>query len=201
MSCLFQLTTSRGGRHIPWLLGYSRGAISTHDLTRRSTSNQQELTLGREHFNSRPHEEVDSIHGRREFFSSNFNSRPHEEVDHSVPSFIHQPDISTHDLTRRSTTDVSTDCFILGISTHDLTRRSTEEINQLLEEMDISTHDLTRRSTRHRTSPNRLCTFQLTTSRGGRPQDLGVPVNLLNISTHDLTRRSTLRGLRPRSTT
>ena len=55
-------------------------------------------------FNSRPHTEVDSL----KLFIINpehsFNSRPHTEVDsRSFVRFLCAEDLSTHDLTRRST--------------------------------------------------------------------------------------------------
>ena len=102
---MFQLTTSRRGRHL-WRfvifvlnrfnsrpheeVDFLRcheahcAVVSTHDLTKRSTSilNVEQPPLYR--FNSRPHEEVD----RRGLSccpgSPCFNSRPHEEVDGQV---------------------------------------------------------------------------------------------------------------------
>ena len=78
--------------------------------------------------------------------------------------------ISTHDLTRRSTTTAIFYFKTLSISTHDLTRRSTQYFSDASFYVNISTHDLTRRSTD--TFPNIIATIY--------------------ISTHDLTRRSTL---------
>ena len=59
--------------------------------------------------------------------SEHFNSRPHKEVDILKSDIFVSKGISTHDLTRRST--LSHSCVITGllISTHDLTRRSTEQ--------------------------------------------------------------------------
>ena len=64
---------------------YSLLVVSTHDLTKRSTSVAADRFDCRSSFNSRPHEEVDqsgeipsSINTKR------FNSRPHEEVDGMV---------------------------------------------------------------------------------------------------------------------
>ena len=55
-----------------------------------------------------------------------FNSRPHEEVDSSLTMIRYNIcDISTHDLTRRSTVFDSRKEVYYKISTHDLTRRST----------------------------------------------------------------------------
>ena len=80
-------------------------AISTHDLARRST-----LAIVRDeqvcyYFNSRPHEEVDSLPSAKRPAYNHFNSRPHKEVDavfmlEDVLAIV----ISTHDLARRSTT-------------------------------------------------------------------------------------------------
>ena len=100
-----------------------------------------------------------------------FNSRPHEEVDSIALSIWATYSISTHDLTKRSTNIVVYQWFLkifqlttsrrgrrctllkggLGyiISTHDLTKRSTEGGNLKRESYDISTHDLTKRSTYH----------------------------------------------------
>ena len=58
---------------------------------------------------------------------------------------------------------------VRNLSTHDLTRRSTADV--ILVEMGciLSTHDLTRRSTLHSVhNSDQLATFQLTTSQGGR---------------------------------
>ena len=55
-------------------------------------------------FNSRPHEEVDGSSLQNIQMHRSFNSRPHEEVDDIRQSvyYIHQQ-VSTHDLTKRST--------------------------------------------------------------------------------------------------
>ena len=141
----FQLTTSQGGRlSIP-----AEKSIS-------------------EHFNSRPHKEVDSLgvatiisdvtfqlttsQGGRPFLLITrswmvyFNSRPHKEVDILKSDIFVSKGISTHDLTRRST--LSHSCVITGLL--------------------ISTHDLTRRSTEQKARIAALKIFQLTTSQGGR---------------------------------
>ena len=123
--------------------------ISTHDLTRRSTNVWWNVYYKWMYFNSRPHEEVDFT----EIFLSFTIS------------------ISTHDLTRRSTIYRIWYVDSTSISTHDLTRRSTIFHVKFLMFSFISTHDLTRRSTRAYSSLTCLtCTFQLTTSRGGRQQ-------------------------------
>ena len=122
---IFQLTTSRGGRlyipnrpkrltyfnsrpHEEVDVGWSRGvseamAISTHDLTRRSTRSQWERRNEMGYFNSRPHEEVDNLRLAQFDLRGYFNSRPHEEVDLLAVWGSLNYAISTHDLTRRST--------------------------------------------------------------------------------------------------
>ena len=77
--------------------------ISTHDLTRRSTTERFVLAYPNSYFNSRPHKEVDNIYA----------------------AATRNTDISTHDLTRRSTNIQRLPHSCRRISTHDLTRRST----------------------------------------------------------------------------
>ena len=55
----FQLTTSQGGRRAFCHAAGDRSAISTHDLTRRSTKVIVHSFADSFHFNSRPHKEVD----------------------------------------------------------------------------------------------------------------------------------------------
>ena len=99
-----------------------------------------------------------------------FNSRPHEEVDEGNKIHGLQEDISTHDLTKRSTSALYADTPKLSISTHDLTKRSTKYAALFkLADSTISTHDLTKRST-----------------AGYKSVEL-----MKEISTHDLTKRST----------
>ena len=168
---VFQLTTSRGGRPVYTNQLFKQSNISTHDLTRRSTYIDLVLMLFGIYFNSRPHEEVDLIQRLVWTLVIHFNSRPHEEVDRRYGNPYRYLDISTHDLTRRSTAYEKVRSIVSNISTHDLTRRSTAVFNTIIvdyfhfnsrphEEVDvqhckltqkyinISTHDLTRRSTR-----------------------------------------------------
>ena len=81
---------------------------------------------------------------------------------------------------------------VVNISTHDLTKRSTWDTERYGNYIRISTHDLTKRSTlTDWTKIGDVITFQLTTSRRGR-QHLHQPGNCRHgISTHDLTKRST----------
>ena len=125
-----------------------------------------------------------------------FNSRPHEEVD--IPFIIADTlfNISTHDLTKRSTIQIQT-----GFHRENyFNSRPHEEVDcfctlEIIIDY-ISTHDLTKRSTIY---PSGLstsnATFQLTTSRRGRRRDRPCAVRCINnISTHDLTKRSTAEG-------
>ena len=144
-----------------------------------------------------------------------FNSRPHEEVDEGNKIHGLQEDISTHDLTKRSTSALYADTPKLSISTHDLTKRSTKYAALFkLADSTISTHDLTKRSTvkfffvackytfqlttsrRGRHDLQQMFQFdqpfQLTTSRRGRLSVSLVLHGLTDISTHDLTKRSTV---------
>ena len=105
---------------------------------------------------------------------------------------LNRREISTHDLTKRSTYRIChTRCHIF-ISTHDLTKRSTNVIHCLLS-----------RHTNFNSRPHeevdekqglllklRLI-FQLTTSRRGRRQYVSYGDTDVLISTHDLTKRST----------
>ena len=99
---MFQLTTSRRGR----LRSYY-------------------LLANLQCFNSRPHEEVDIPPKNNVRCPFCFNSRPHEEVDVSVLKVHTVYDVSTHDLTKRSTSTDSPHTGNLDVSTHDLTKRST----------------------------------------------------------------------------
>ena len=143
--------------------------ISTHDLTKRSTTCSKKADYILEYFNSRPHEEVDrelegeelrkynfnsrpheEVDGKRKCglcLVSYFNSRPHEEVDGYAAVREHHGNISTHDLTKRSTLEEDLLKQIFYISTHDLTKRSTGYIEYDKPLENISTHDLTKRST------------------------------------------------------
>ena len=77
--------------------------------------------------------------------------------------------LSTHDLTRRSTGSIPEPILIYILSTHDLTRRSTLDKTPLRSTLLPSTHVLTRRSKISAHISNKLqSTFQLTTSHGGR---------------------------------
>ena len=100
---LFQLTTSRRGRPCP---GRSRFLAVEFQLTtsRRGRRRICDIVCRISYFNSRPHEEVDELFVPLPITHSYFNSRPHEEVDNEPKCFIgFNLNISTHDLTKRST--------------------------------------------------------------------------------------------------
>ena len=78
---VFQLTTSRRGRQDIFRRVPDSSIISTHDLTKRSTTVEKANTAVKKDFNSRPREEVDRLHTKIRFLYM----------------------ISTHDLTKRST--------------------------------------------------------------------------------------------------
>ena len=88
---MFQLTTSRRGR--PRVAARTAVTLSC--------------------FNSRPHEEVDSFVYVPVRNHECFNSRPHEEVDADpIASTSMADEVSTHDLTKRSTKQTSTNTSI-----------------------------------------------------------------------------------------
>ena len=126
--------------------------------------------------------------------SYTFNSRPHTEVDGDVSCTPLNRSLSTHDLTRRSTSWKQSNNPMLCLSTHDLTRRSTviaeTEKPGFLSfnsrphtEVDAS-RDFVRSFS---------VVFQLTTSHGGRRLFRLLSILRYHLSTHDLTRRSTVR--------
>ena len=111
----------------------------------------------------------------------------------------------------RRTIWFGTESFI-NVSTHDLTKRSTDILGSSLISIFVSTHDLTKRSTSSVLSSSSLLMFQLTTSRRGRPSSLSCKNDSMSfqlttsrgrplysqynpiaiyVSTHDLTKRST----------
>ena len=167
---VFQLTTSRGGRPVYTNQLFKQSNISTHDLTRRSTYIDLVLMLFGIYFNSRPHEEVDLIQRLVWTLVIHFNSRPHEEVDRRYGNPYRYLDISTHDLTRRSTAYEKVRSIVSNISTHDLTRRSTQTI-WVVRMSDNVFQLTTSRGGRRKISEclDLAAKFQLTTSRGGRP--------------------------------
>ena len=155
----------------PELFGL-RVVISTHDLTRRSTKLEGMLTVveifqlttsqGGRHVLVNPYLapcsfQLTTSRGGRQWGGTvlgicrQYNSRPHEEVDSGAAPFLEFFGISTHDLTRRSTTSGCSFKSSRIISTHDLTRRSTIVCAFV---------------------PANITIFQLTTSRGGRLEQI-----------------------------
>ena len=78
---IFQLTTSRRGRHLQNQRERRKNHLSTHDLTQRSTCMATYRLVIELSFNSRPHAEVDSHNSGLSKTLPTFNSRPHAEVD------------------------------------------------------------------------------------------------------------------------
>ena len=166
--------------------------ISTHDLTKRSTFQLREMNL------TETFQLTTSRRGRLCYLQARttkryFNSRPHEEVDVSTAGDESYGNISTHDLTKRSTMLSSSEdnkaVFQLTTSRRGrlylwdgvrgnvhFNSRPHEEVDQLKEPF-----------------PQEDQLFQLTTSRRGRLEGLRNSFNSWFISTHDLTKRSTRR--------
>ena len=98
-------------------------------------------------FNSRPHEEVDRQLRSIKCHRLHFNSRPREEVDEISLSLFIKHNISTHDLTKRST--FFSAYFIMYTIFQLTTSRRGRQMVILCEHGGkiISTHDLTKRST------------------------------------------------------
>ena len=166
----FQLTTSRRGRRHWYNHSGIRLNISTHDLTKRSTGMPEQVLDCSKHFNSRPHEEVDSnsqyLCVLTYIFQLTTSRRGRLELTVFMCTYIH---ISTHDLTKRSTCGRVCQEKHTEISTHDLTKRSTSDRSDKNDDEYISTHDLTKRSTEvHNDGHYHNSLFQLTTSRRGR---------------------------------
>ena len=186
---LFQLTTSQGGRLIRSvntanclyfnsrpheevdrirLFQTVESIISTHDLAKRSTrylcrfssSITFQLTTSRRGRRSSP---------LTSSCTQYFNSRPHEEVDYVIFKRGQQSGISTHDLTKRST---STNQAVLPQVPFQLTTSRRGRLQKVCDALDAFI-------------------FQLTTSRRGRQNNCRRTSHLCIISTHDLTKRST----------
>ena len=104
---------------------YSYGGVSTHDLTKRSTTDPRELDV---RFEVSTHDLTKRSTAHHTHNCPNlyrFNSRPHEEVDDAERYFAGGNDVSTHDLTKRSTWKSLHTGQVITVSTHDLTKRST----------------------------------------------------------------------------
>ena len=188
--------------------------ISTHDLTKRSTSSALIILIagvfqlttsrrGRQRFLSliRPQmifQLTTSRRGRQEKTSSDDVAAPFQLTTSrrgrhhlTIIQYIY----TTFQLT---TSRRGRPCAIIypivdkEISTHDLTKRSTLQASVLRSYLHISTHDLTKRSTSQSyANTSQSMIFQLTTSRRGRPNLFWITFLVIIISTHDLTKRST----------
>ena len=121
----FQLTTSRRGRL------YQQSSVKARKSFQLTTSRRgrrpsDSLYATSRDFNSRPHEEVDSIFCHVIFLQIKFqlttSRRGRRSGSYSIGD---KREISTHDLTKRSTGFVCNVFHIEVISTHDLTKRST----------------------------------------------------------------------------
>ena len=169
---VFQLTTSRRGRRQRYKGICPVCGVSTHDLTKRSTFLRACLCLKRLRFNSRPHEEVDVFCSWPNAGHKCFNSRPHEEVDVRSWCPFRQQNVSTHDLTKRSTRNKSKpparNCF---------NSRPHEEVDIVCPSNPLQISRFNSRPHEEVDLQRRKClrnkSFQLTTSRRGRPG--GVP--------------------------
>ena len=122
-----------------------------------------------------------------------FNSRPHEEVDiYCTYAFIALAMFQLTTSRRGRRCDLLALMIAMNVSTHDLTKRSTMDRCIFSKTTSVSTHDLTKRSTH---SPLIVIVppfvFQLTTSRRGRRGVCDLCHRSLCVSTHDLTKRST----------
>ena len=170
MLSFFQLTTSQGGRL------HRRKFLKREDIFQLTTS-QGGRRNGMKNQNEQEVFQLTTSQG----------GRPYREAKEEGIS-----DLSTHDLTRRSTRKRLPRRLPSRLSTHDLTRRSTRRLSPDGRHHGLSTHDLTRRSTTRQSISSALnVLFQLTTSQGGRQSEEGGNKYYLNLSTHDLTRRST----------
>ena len=148
MNTIFQLTTSQGGRHSQTELDQALSKLSTHDLTRRSTSIRPHPVTGL-------HFQLTTSQGGRPFpvfpdrmlfpfqLTTSQGGRRQIQLGERLNRCL-----STHDLTRRSTVCKVAVIHPRDLSTHDLTRRSTNPSLVYLYTGSLSTHDLTRRSTR-----------------------------------------------------
>ena len=166
-------------------------------------------------FNSRPHEEVDRQLRSIKCHRLHFNSRPREEVDISycprrAGLLLFQLTTSQGGRLIRSVNTAN--CLYFNSRPHEEVDRI--RLFQTVESI-ISTHDLAKRSTRYLCRFSSSISFQLTTSRRGRPfgfhptfrhsfvfqlttsrrgrQSCFRPLIVnISISTHDLTKRSTV---------
>ena len=143
-------------------------------------------------FNSRPHTEVDYLFSYWSLGLRSFNSRPHTEVDRATVIFSsYSARLSTHDLTRRSTPDIT------RWNIMDVFQLTTSHGGRLIRLCSSSIRLAFQLTTSHGGRPSYWHikysdkAFQLTTSHGGRHFSRQRTEHRLVLSTHDLTRRST----------
>ena len=166
----FQLTTSRRGRR-RWMEAVKiTGKLSTHDLTKRST---RVCYLAIQHLvfqlttSRRGRRSLYGNYRRFRIFQLTTSRRGRREP---VRRLIPIPDLSTHDLTKRSTLrERDTVGCICSFNS-----RPHEEVDAMKGLIDTGYTD-----------------FQLTTSRRGRPVFTSLFHPHAVLSTHDLTKRST----------
>ncbi len=147
MADVFQLTTSRRGRH-----SYAE-AMAFAKAFQLTTSRR-----GRQH--------PVSICGKQ---GSCFNSRPHEEVDYQAPKLLLSINVSTHDLTKRSTEcrmHPSTHHLMFQLTTSRRGRRGTLFYPVFSQLFQLTTSRRGRPMQHSQSSGTAM--FQLTTSRRGR---------------------------------
>ena len=187
----FQLTTSRRGRRHWYNHSGIRLNISTHDLTKRSTGMPEQVLDCSKHFNSRPHEEVDSNSQYLCVLTYIFQlttSRRGRPAEGYAKKNIQKFQLTTSrrgrpvtGLTRMmmNTFQLTTSrrgrqkCIMMDtITIHYFNSRPHEEVDDSTvdnaKDKYISTHDLTKRSTEDIAKLDTRATFQLTTSRRGR---------------------------------
>ena len=130
-------------------------------------------------FNSRPHKEVDLGLRFCHALNASFNSRPHKEVDLCDPLHLRRHNLSTHDLTRRSTGP-----SLLQQGYQMLFQLTTSQGGRLSPEYSAkisSTFQLTTsQGGRPLPIPDKIypAVFQLTTSQGGRQQISTIIANI-----------------------
>ena len=178
----------------PFLLYLLEGfCISTHDLTKRSTRRVHKSAVSSMYFNSRPHEEVDISTRWGHFYFGKFQLTTSRRGRQSTADAVQEIyDISTHDLTKRSTDDPEGEPEEkpFQLTTSRRGRHGCLKHNWFC--TDISTHDLTKRSTKVS-----VCIPSISWYFNSRPHEevdndsCAVSTTTFNISTHDLTKRST----------
>ena len=190
----FQLTTSRRGRRRQAEIAEKHFHISTHDLTKRSTLLiAKRFVLAFEISTHDLTKRSTTVQGLSTGNGSHFNSRPHEEVDSEFfrnVIFFHKFQLTTSRRGRQLNSFMLS--LLIILSTHDLTKRSTS--NQLAALRNLLIFQLT---TSRRGRPQQITESSAVLYFNSRPHEevdyIGIPLSTvyLSISTHDLTKRST----------